>query len=282
MFADSKLAARIDRAEARMCAGFAEAMHAKDPTSKAIVLPVAGGQAIFAAPRSPLNKVIGLCIGQTLDDSELERVEEEWKERNEPVRVEISALAVPEAVVMLSERGYRLHGFENESGKLIGRPTVGGTIFADGITVSKVSGEEEEKAWIDVVVTAFCHMDGSGSVADDIPPRQILEDIFRDFAVIPRLCRYLARLHGKPVGAASMRIDEGLAQISGAGTLPEARGRGVQKALLQQRLNDAVAAGCDLAVVTTAPGSRSQENVMRRGFELLYTRAVMIKSWETA
>ena len=34
--------------------------------------------------------------------------------------------------------------------------------------------------------------------------------------------------------------------------------------------------GCDLAVVTTQPGSKSQENVQRRGFELLYTRAVLV------
>jgi ribosomal protein S18 acetylase RimI-like enzyme len=92
--------------------------------------------------------------------------------------------------------------------------------------------------------------------------------------------RYIAKLDGKPVGGASMRIDERLAQISGAGTLPEARGRGVQKALLQQRLDDARVAGCDLAVVTTAPGTRSQDNVMRRGFQLFYTRAILIKSWE--
>ena len=52
---------------------------------------------------------------------------------------------------------------------------------------------------------------------------------------------------------------------------------GVQKALLQRRLADASAAGCTLAVVTTAPGTRSQDNVMRRGFELLYTRAILVK-----
>ncbi len=66
----------------------------------------------------------------------------------------------------------------------------------------------------------------------------------------------------------------------GAGTLPAFRGRGMQKALLARRLADAQAAGCDLAVVTTAPGSRSQDNVMRRGFELLYTRAVLVKTWD--
>jgi hypothetical protein len=38
-----------------------------------------------------------------------------------------------------------------------------------------------------------------------------------------------------------------------------------------------LAAGCDIAVVTTAPGSKSQENVQRRGFDLLYTRAILVK-----
>jgi len=36
--------------------------------------------------------------------------------------------------------------------------------------------------------------------------------------------------------------------------------------------------GCDVAVVTTQPGSKSQENLQRQGFELLYTRAVLVRS----
>ena len=35
--------------------------------------------------------------------------------------------------------------------------------------------------------------------------------------------------------------------------------------------------GLDVAVVTTQPGSKSQQNVQRQGFELLYTRAVLVR-----
>jgi len=35
--------------------------------------------------------------------------------------------------------------------------------------------------------------------------------------------------------------------------------------------------GCDVAVVTTQPGSKSQENVQKHGFELLYTRAILVR-----
>ena len=31
------------------------------------------------------------------------------------------------------------------------------------------------------------------------------------------------------------------------------------------------------AVITTQPGSKSQQNAQRQGFDLLYTRAVLVK-----
>jgi hypothetical protein len=45
----------------------------------------------------------------------------------------------------------------------------------------------------------------------------------------------------------------------------------------QNRLADAATAGCGIAVVTTQPESKSQQNVQRQGFDLLYTRAILVK-----
>lgn len=42
------------------------------------------------------------------------------------------------------------------------------------------------------------------------------------------------------------------------------------------RLADATAAGCEVAVITVQPGSKSQQNAQRHGFDLLYTRAVLV------
>ena len=75
-----------------------------------------------------------------------------------------------------------------------------------------------------------------------------------------------------------MRLDEaGVAQLAGAATLPAFRRRGVQRALLAARLAAARRAGCDLAVVTTQPGTQSQVNAERQGFRLLYARAILVK-----
>ena len=78
-------------------------------------------------------------------------------------------------------------------------------------------------------------------------------------------------------GGASLRVCEGVAQLCGAATAPAHRRRGVQSALLAARLADSARQGCDVAVVTTQPGSKSQQNVQRQGFELLYTRAILVR-----
>ena len=53
------------------------------------------------------------------------------------------------------------------------------------------------------------------------------------------------------------------------------RNLGMQHALIAARLAAALAAGCDLAVVHTEPGSPSQRNVERLGFRLAYTKVTM-------
>jgi len=78
-------------------------------------------------------------------------------------------------------------------------------------------------------------------------------------------------------GGADFRITDGIAQLAGAATAPAHRRHGVQSALVAARLADARAAGCDVAVIVTQPGSTSQQNAQRRGFDLLYTRATLVK-----
>jgi ribosomal protein S18 acetylase RimI-like enzyme len=88
---------------------------------------------------------------------------------------------------------------------------------------------------------------------------------------------YIARRDGAIADGASVRMAEGVAQFTGVATVPAHRRQGVQTALLSARLADAAAADCDVAVVTTSPGSKSQQNVQRQGFDLLYTRAILVK-----
>ena len=302
MFADTALAARIDRAEARLSAGVAEVIRARRPEYRTIVTPLSGGLAVYAAPHSPVNKVIGIGFDGPLDLETLATIEDEWRARDEAVRFELSVLADPSVPVALSERGYHVHGYEIALGRSLSLDADDQRdgLERDGVTMIDETGArtviapaadsgsgltiealrpEDERIWIDVAVTAFTNLDGSGSAADDSIPSDDLREALNDFAGAPGFRRYLARIDGTPVGVANLCIDGDLAQVAGAGTLPAARGRGVQKALLARRLADAREAGATLAVVTTSPGTRSQSNVMRRGFILLYTRIILVKRW---
>jgi GNAT superfamily N-acetyltransferase len=83
---------------------------------------------------------------------------------------------------------------------------------------------------------------------------------------------FLAELDGRAVATGAMSICEGVALLAGASTVPEARGRGAQLALLDARLRHAAGAGCDLAMMCALPGSASQRNAERQGFRITYTR----------
>ena len=144
-----------------------------------------------------------------------------------------------------------------------------------GIEVRR-SNEDEFDAWLDVVADGFAHPDTPGVPSHEHFPRDALARAERDFAAAGVL-RYLALRDVVPAGGASLRIADGVAQLAGSATAPAHRRRGIQSARLAVRLTDALAAGCDIAVVTTQPGSKSQQNVQRRGFHLLYTRAVLVK-----
>jgi hypothetical protein len=98
MFSDTALAARIDRAEARMCAEISTFVASSRPDANPIVTPISGGLAIDVSPSSPINKVIGLALDVPLDIAALELIEAQWRARNELVRIELSILADPPGI----------------------------------------------------------------------------------------------------------------------------------------------------------------------------------------
>ncbi|MFI5953872.1 GNAT family N-acetyltransferase [Cryptosporangium sp. NPDC051539] len=234
------------------------------------VIPVAGGVASYAEPESPLNKVAGLGFDGLPGPAEFDAVERAYADRGAPVQAEISSLADPGLLDRLAGRGYRLVSFENVLGRALGDAAV--PVDPAGVDV-RPSTDDEFECWLGVVVEASLHPDTQGVAWHEEFPREMLENAERDAAGLTE--RYLARLDGTPAGGGSMHVVDGIAQLTGAGTVPEARRRGVQSALLSARLADATKAGCDVAVIVVQPGSRSQQNAQRRGFGLLYTRAVL-------
>lgn len=274
LFASTELAARIEQAEARLIADCAQKAVLRRPHEHGLVQPIAGGVAAWAGQGSPLDKVAGLGFHGPVDEAELAALEQAFTERDTPLQVELSCLADPSIGRMLTARGYQLVGFENVLGRAL-TPAEPYPVGFDGEITQ--SGIDALPTWLDVVVTGFATPDVQGLTSHEEFPREVLERAIGDMAETEGFTRYLATRHGHIAGGASIRTCEGVAQLSGAATLPAHRRHGVQSALLATRLADAARSGCDLAVVTTLPGSKSQQNVQRQGFELLYTRAILVR-----
>jgi GNAT superfamily N-acetyltransferase len=272
LFCDTALAGRVERVEAQLITGCCEAARRRTGAA-GFATPFAGGVASFAGEGSPYNKVAGIGFTGVPAAAALDEIEKAFAACGSPTQVELAHLADPELAAQLTGRGYQLESFEN----VLGRDLSGGVqpAMPAGVEV-RLSGEDELEAWLAVVVEGSVHPDTQGVPWHEEFPRDVLAAAERD-AIAAGAVRY-AGLRGTMIaGGATMRTAEGVAQLTGAATAPEHRRRGVQTALLSARLADAAAAGCDIAVIVTQPGSKSQQNAQRQGFDLLYTRAVLVK-----
>jgi GNAT superfamily N-acetyltransferase len=88
---------------------------------------------------------------------------------------------------------------------------------------------------------------------------------------------YLASVNGEPAGIGVMFIKDRIATLAAAATLPSHRNRGIQRALIQQRIHQAYREECSLLVGQAKFGSVSQNNMERSGFCIAYTKGIWVK-----
>lgn len=281
LFATTTLAARIERAEADTAAAFARC--AGRSGAEVLITPIGGTHAVYGGPGQPFNKVVGLGLAGAVEEADVARLESLYDRHRGEIRVEQSSLADPAVATLLARRGFRLIGYENVLGLAL-TPDVASALArqceaarASGIVIAEAA-EDERQTWVRTTAEGFLTPDRfDGPPPTESFARESIERIFADLAGAPGCVFYLAQRQGEIAGGGSLRIVDGLAQLAGASTLPPHRRRGVQSTLLRARLLAAAAAGCDLAVVTTEPASKSQENVQRAGFALLYVRAILVR-----
>jgi hypothetical protein len=273
MFASAALARRIEAQEVKTTLGLGHTV-ARRRAPEAIVRELGAGAAVWSGVDSPGDKVIGLGW-EPFDVDAFARFEADVLARGGTVRVEHASLADPEVGRILTTRGYELVGYENVLGA---RPAA--RAAPAHIDVRLATDDAGIAAWMDSVATGFSFPDAGDGAPRPTESfgREALELVARDMNEVTGLRRYVAWRDGVVAGGAAMRADAGLAMLAGAATLPAHRRHGVQTALLAARLADAVALECDVAVITTGPGTKSCANAIKNGFALLYVRAVLVKS----
>ncbi len=254
--------------------------------STAWVKPVSGGVAAFSTGGSPLNKVAGLGFAGPLDADEFAHVEQSYLKVGAPIQVELATLGDPSIATFLTRRGYHLVGFENVLGMRLEAPRVTTQTATGqaavrhaapaGCSISECQPADFE-SWLNVMIDGFLSPDIQGIASHESFSREVMDAILRDTSTVPAFHRYLVLRDGLPAAGAGMRASDGMAMMCGATTLPAHRRHGIQSALLTARLRDAADWDCQLALMTALPGSKSHENAQRRGFELLYARAILVR-----
>jgi GNAT superfamily N-acetyltransferase len=273
LFCGTELAERIERVEAELVAKASAAARTRPGGRAGFVRRIAGGIASYAEAGSPFNKVAGLGFAGVPAADELAEVEKAFHELGAPVGVELPNLADPAVGALLTGRGYRLAAYENVLGAALD-----GLVVPEpppGVEV-RLRRDDERDATLDLLMAAIDEPDTQGTAVEEDFPRDVLRNAINDMEQAADTRRYLALIDGVPVGTGAIRMSDGVAHFAGAATLPAYRRRGVQTALIAARLAGALEAGCAIATVTTGPGTRSQQNLQSRGFDLLYTRAILL------
>jgi Acetyltransferase (GNAT) family len=269
---DLALARRIELAEAHAAVDCAEALERMRPGGVGAVERIAGGFAIYCGAGSPVTQAVGLGLDGGVSEEEFDRLEEFYRSREEPVRVETCPLADASLVRHFGERGYRVTEFSNVMALPLrgwSSPEVDGPSPAAGLTIERI-GKQQMDLWTLTVSQGF---------SENFSVTQEILEVMKMFALGANVECYLARVDGAVAGGATLALRQGVAGLFGASTLPAFRNRGVQTALLKERLRRAMTENCDLAVCIAQPGSSSQRNVVRQGFSVLYTRVKFERAW---
>jgi hypothetical protein len=260
LFSDLALARRLEQAEGRACVHFAEVQHKTIPESRAEWMECAGTYAVFNGVDSPVTQTYCLGIFEDLTATSLDVIERFFFERGSSVDHEVCPLAGVATLNLLCRRGYKPIEISNvlyrtiEDARAVNDPN---------ITV-RVTTRNESKLWADINARGWA----SGQP-------EILESILKFSTLISaddqHPC-FLAELNGQPGAAGALSVCNGVALFGGASTIPEMRQRGLQSALLQERMRYAFQHNCDLAMMVAEAGSNSQRNAERKGFRIAYTR----------
>jgi GNAT superfamily N-acetyltransferase len=261
IFSDFALSRRLERAEARGGADFVEARAKVAPEVGACWTEVAGAYALFDGPESPITQTFGLGMFGPATAEDFARVEEFFRGRGAPTSHEVSPLAGPSTLELLNARGYQPVEFTNVMFRPLTPDASPARQRGPDVRVRAV-GAGEGELWAQTSARGWSS-EGYGD---------FMLGLARVSAARRDAVSFMAELDGRPVATGAMSICEGVALLAGASTVPEARGRGAQLALLDARLRHAAEAGCDLAMMCALPGSASQRNAERQGFRIAYTR----------
>jgi len=266
IFSDKELARRLETIEAMNQVDFAIAHKRRRQDSAAGYKKIGSGYAVFAGVDSPLTQAFALGFDGAVGDGEIAELETFFAEHDSATNIEVSHHADMSLTMTLMDRGFRISEYSNVLLRRLGP----GDDFpiASGNEIHQVGGDE---------ITTLAQTVARGFAESEDPAPALVDVMETFFQQANSLC-FAATRGGRLAGGGAIFVRDGVAALAGASTLPEFRKLGIQSDLLKTRLKIAAEKGCELAMVTTLPGSLSQRNMEKLGFQVVYARTKFTKA----
>jgi GNAT superfamily N-acetyltransferase len=267
-FVDRALARRFESAEEMPQVHHAHADQTMRPHIGSAVEPIAGGHMIFAGLGSPIGRAVGMGFAAPVTEADFDQLENFYYSRKAPAQLDYCPLTDITLLEIARKRGYTIAELNN----VLARKLDPAETFPSGPAGFTIRpGKSEEALAFSAIVRESFFPEGGEPAGFD----EMLAPMF----AFPGTLTFVAEADAKLVATAAGLIipDHKIVALFGAGTLKPYRGRGLQTALLQTRLQVAAQAGCEYAVIVTQGGTTSMRNAERLGFTVAYSKATLIK-----
>ncbi|EEL69709.1 GNAT family N-acetyltransferase [Bacillus mycoides] len=255
-------ASEIENAEIDMLSSRLEALQALSGNPMQIQIKKFGSATAFSSKvitGPAFNTVKGITF---INTDELDVIISHYQSLQIPCRFEITpAQGTTELFQYLSQKGFYQSSFHTA---LYSIPREDSSLLPSSISVRKLK-ENEFDIFADIYVRGF-----------NMPPftkdgvRQNNEILYNK----PGWHFFISEVQNIPAGIGVLYVNKGIASLAASATLPEFQRKGCHTALIQKRIETAIATDCHLIVGQARFGSGSQNNMERAHLKIAYTKSI--------
>ncbi|MGE6346832.1 GNAT family N-acetyltransferase [Bacillus mycoides] len=255
-------AQEIENAEIHMLSSRLEALQEISGNPMQVQMKMFGSATAFSSKLiagPAFNTVKGITFTNT---DEIDEIITYYQSLQIPCRFEITpAQGTTELFQYLSQKGFYQSSFHTA---LYSIPREDPSLLPSNISVRRLK-ENEFDTFADIYVRGF---QMPSFTKDGV--RQNNEVLYNK----PGWHFFIADVQNIPAGIGVLYINQGIASLAASATLPEFQRKGCHTALIQKRIETAVASNCNLIVGQARFGSRSQNNMERAHMKIAYTKSI--------
>ncbi|KWU60569.1 acetyltransferase [Bacillus mycoides] len=255
-------AQEIENAEIHMLSSRLEALQTISGNPMQVQLKQFGSATAFSSKiiaGPTFNTVKGIAFTNT---DEIDEIIAYYQSLQIPCRFEITpAQGTTELFQYLSQKGFYQSSFHTALYSIPGQDFL---LPPSNISVRKLK-ENEFHTFADIYVRGFNMPSFTKNGV-----RQNNEILYNK----PGWHFFIAEVQNTPASIGVLYINKGVASLAASATLPEFQRKGCHTALIQKRIETAVASNCNLIVGQARFGSGSQNNMERAHMKIAYTKSI--------